>query len=132
MLGIVIVSHSEKLAHEVIELCREVKQYDFPLLNGSGTDGGHLGSDPMRIKEAIQQAYTDDGVLIFADIGSSILNSEMAIEFLEMPYDKTKVKIADAAIVEGAIVTMAINDEKATMGSLLNELAEFKSVSKLI
>lgn len=131
MVGIVIVSHSEKLAKEIIELCLEMKKYDFPVINGSGTDGGHLGSDPMRIKVAIERAYTKNGVLIFGDIGSSILNSEMAIEFLDEEYDKSKVKIADAPIVEGTLVAMAINDEKATLDSLLEELKEFKNFSKI-
>ena len=93
MVGIVVVSHSEKLAHEVIELCNEMKKYDFPVINGSGTEGGNLGSDPMRIKDAIEKAYTNEGVLIFCDIGSSILNSEMAMEFLDESYDRAKVKM---------------------------------------
>ena len=54
MVGMVIVSHSKKLAHEIIELCNEMKKYDFPVINGSGTTGDHLGSDPMIIKEAIE------------------------------------------------------------------------------
>ena len=87
MVGIVVVSHSEKLAHEVIELCNEMKKYDFPVINGSGTEGGNLGSDPMRIKDAIEKAYTNEGVLIFCDIGSSILNSEMAMEFWIESYE---------------------------------------------
>ena len=63
MVGIVIVSHSKKLAHEIIELCNEMKKYDFPVINGSGTTGNHLGSDPMIIKEAIENAYSEDGLM---------------------------------------------------------------------
>lgn len=129
MIGIVIVSHSQNLAHEVIELCNEMKRYDFPVVNGSGTEGGHLGSDPMRIKEAIEKAFVPEGVLIFGDIGSSILNSEMAIEFLDDKY-KNKVKIADAPLVEGTLAAMAVNDEKATLKSVTDELEEFKNFSK--
>ncbi|MGL5175161.1 MAG: PTS-dependent dihydroxyacetone kinase phosphotransferase subunit DhaM, partial [Cetobacterium sp.] len=88
MLGFVIVSHSKKLAHEVIELCNEMKKYEFPVVNGSGTNGEHLGSDPLIIVEAIKKAYTKNGVVIFGDLGSSILNSELAIEFLDGDYDK--------------------------------------------
>lgn len=131
MVGIVVVSHSEKLAHEVIELCNEMKKYDFPVINGSGTEGGNLGSDPMRIKDAIEKAYTNEGVLIFCDIGSSILNSEMAMEFLDENYDRAKVKIADAPIVEGTLMAMAINDEKATIESIEEELAELKNFNKV-
>lgn len=131
MVGIVVVSHSKKLAHEVIELCNEMKKYDFPVINGSGTNGDYLGSDPMIIKEAIETAYSEDGVLIFGDIGSSILNSEMAIEFLDEEYDRDKIKIADAPIVEGTLVAMAVNDGKTSIEDIIDELKEFKTFSKV-
>ena len=108
-----------------------MKKYDFPVINGSGTEGGNLGSDPMRIKDAIEKAYTNEGVLIFCDIGSSILNSEMAMEFLDESYDRAKVKIADAPIVEGTLMAMAINDEKANIESIEEELAELKNFNKV-
>lgn len=131
MIGFVIVSHSKNLAHEIIELCSEMKKYDFPVINGSGTNGDHLGSDPMIIKEAIETAYSEDGVLIFGDIGSSILNSEMAIEFLDESYNREKIKIADAPIVEGTLVAMAINDGKTSIESIIEELSELKTFSKI-
>ncbi|WP_047384136.1 MULTISPECIES: dihydroxyacetone kinase phosphoryl donor subunit DhaM [unclassified Cetobacterium] len=131
MLGFVIVSHSKKLAHEVIELCNEMKKYEFPVVNGSGTNGEHLGSDPLIIVEAIKKAYTKNGVVIFGDLGSSILNSELAIEFLDGDYDKSKIKIMDAPLVEGVIMAMAINDEKLTVHELIEELKDFKVMSKI-
>ena len=108
-----------------------LKKYDFPVINGSGTEGGNLGSDPMRIKDAIEKAYTNEGVLIFCDIGSSILNSEMAMEFLDESYNRAKVKIADAPIVKGTLMAMAINDEKANIESIEEELAELKNFNKV-
>ena len=56
MLGFVVVSHSKDLAEAVIHLANEMKRYDFPLINGSGTDGDFLGSNPLIIKEAILNA----------------------------------------------------------------------------
>ena len=131
MVGIVIVSHSKKLAHEIIELCNEMKKYDFPVINGSGTTGNHLGSDPMIIKEAIENAYSEDRVLIFGDIGSSILNSEMAIEFLDEEYNRSKIKIADAPIVEGTLIAMSINDGKTSLEDILEELKDLKNFNKV-
>ncbi|AVQ29398.1 PTS-dependent dihydroxyacetone kinase phosphotransferase subunit DhaM [Fusobacterium ulcerans] len=131
VVGMVIVSHSKKLAHEIIELCNEMKKYDFPVINGSGTTGDHLGSDPMIIKEAIENAYSEDGVLIFGDIGSSILNSEMAMEFLDAEYDRAKIKIADAPIVEGTLIAMAINDGKTSLEEILEELKDLKNFNKV-
>lgn len=132
MLGFVVVSHSKDLAEAVIHLANEMKRYDFPLINGSGTDGDFLGSNPLTIKEAILNAKTDKGALVFVDIGSSVLNTQVAIDFLaDEGEDVENIKIADAPLVEGLIAGVAINDEKADIESILNELKELKTFSKL-
>lgn len=132
MLGFVVVSHSKDLAEAVIHLANEMKKYDFPLINGSGTDGDFLGSNPLTIKEAIIKAKTDKGALVFVDIGSSVLNTQVAIDFLaDEGVDVENIKIADAPLVEGLIAGVAINDEKADMESILDELKELKTFSKL-
>ena len=131
MLGFVIVSHSKRLADEVIELCNEMKKYNFPVVNGSGTDEDYLGSNPLIIAEAIKKAYIKGGVAIFGDLGSSILNAELALEFLDEDYDKEKIKIMDAPLVEGVLMGMAINDDKLTLKDLEDELKELKFLSKI-
>ena len=132
MLGFVVVSHSKDLAEAVIHLANEMKRYDFPLINGSGTDGDFLGSNPLTIKEAILNAKTDKGALVFVDIGSSVLNTQVAIDFLaDEGADIENIKIADAPLVEGLIAAVAINDEKADIESILDELKELKTFSKL-
>ena len=132
MLGFVVVSHSKDLADAVIHLANEMKRYDFPLINGSGTDGDFLGSNPLTIKEAILNAKTDKGTLVFVDIGSSVLNTQVAIDFLaDEGVNVENIKIADAPLVEGLIAGVAINDEKADMESILDELKELKTFSKL-
>ena len=132
MLGFVVVSHSKDLAEAVIHLANEMKRYDFPLINGSGTDGDFLGSNPLTIKEAIVNAKTDKGALVFVDIGSSVLNTQVAIDFLaDEGVDVENIKIADAPLVEGLIAGVATNDEKADMESILDELKELKTFSKL-
>ena len=132
MLGFIVVSHSKDLAEAVIHLANEMKRYDFPLINGSGTDGDFLGSNPLTIKEAILNAKTDKGALVFVDIGSSVLNTQVAIDFLaDEGVDIENIKIADAPLVEGLIAAVAINDEKADIENILNELKELKTFSKL-
>lgn len=132
MLGFVVVSHSKDLAEAAIHLANEMKRYDFPLINGSGTEGDFLGSNPLTIKEAIMNAKTDKGTLVFVDIGSSVLNTQVAIDFLaDEGVDVENIKIADAPLVEGLIAGVAINDEKADMESILDELKELKTFSKL-
>ena len=45
--------------------------------------------------------------------------------------DIENIKIADAPLVEGLIAAVAINDEKADIESILDELKELKTFSKL-
>ena len=59
-----------------------------------------------------------------------ILNAEMAIDFLDEEQQK-KVKIADAPLVEGTLMAMAVNDEKATLESVMEEISELKSFSRV-
>lgn len=132
MIGIVIVSHNKKLGDEIIELCKEMKNKEFKILNGGGMEGGVFGSNPLTIKDSIEKAYEKDGVLIFCDLGSSILNSEMAIEFIEGDkYDKNLIKIADAPIVEGSILAVSMNDTETKIDDIESELQDLKSFKKV-
>lgn len=130
MVGILVVSHSEKLGTEAIRLCNEMKKNDFKMINAGGIEDGEFGSNPFKIKEAIEEIYTENGILIFVDLGSSIMNTKMAIEFLEEKYDRDKICIADAPIVEGLLVMASINDGKTTLEEIKEELAEFKDFIK--
>lgn len=98
-VGIVIASHSEKIAKGTKELIREVIT-EVPIVAAGGEVGGGIGTSVEKIKEAIEavQQETDKGVLIFYDLGSAKLNSELAIEFI----GKEDVAIVEAPIVEGA------------------------------
>lgn len=132
MIGIVIVSHNKKLGDEIINLCKEMQNKPFKILNGGGMDDGAFGSNPMVIKKSIEEAYEKDGVLIFCDLGSSILNSEMAIEFIEDgKFNKDIIKIADAPIVEGAILAVSMNDDDIKIDEIQEELEDLKSFKKV-
>ncbi len=130
MIGIVIVSHNKKLGEEIINLSSEMKGYPFNVINGSGTSGDYYGTDPMIIGEAVKQADAGQGVIILCDLGSAVMNARMAIEFLE-PKLQERVKIADAPIVEGALVAMASNDPKTNLEDFLQEIEESRGFSKL-
>ena len=104
MIGIVIVSHSAKLAEGVLELARNMGGADLSIqaAGGMNVEDAILGTDPIRILEAIEQVYSEDGVLVLMDLGSAILSSEMALEML--PEEKRgKIFLCEAPIVEGAI-----------------------------
>ena len=106
MIGLVVVSHNRKLAEEIINFSNEMKQFDFPVENGGGTSSEIYGTEPQIIIDAIKRADKGEGVLIFVDLGSSIMNTEMAIEMLGNP---EKLYIVDAPLVEGVISAVAGN-----------------------
>jgi PTS hybrid protein len=122
MIGLVIVSHSNKISEGVVDLCYEMAGEDLKIISAGGTSDGRIGTDPMLIKESIEKTYDGDGVVILADIGSSIMSSELAIEMLEEGI-KEKVHILDAPIVEGSIAV-------SVQASISNDMEEIKKAAE--
>ena len=115
MVGLVIVSHSPKIAEGIKELALEMAQGYTQLYTAGGLEDGTIGTDAVRIMEAIQAADTGDGVLVMADLGSGVMSSETAIDMLD---GEVNVKLADAPIVEGSIVAAV----EASIGKSLDEV----------
>ena len=118
MVGLVIVSHSPKIAEGVRDLAKEMAQGKEFIFCAGGLDDGTIGTDAVRIMEAIREADQGDGVAILADMGSSVLSAETAIELLDG--EDISVVIADAPIVEGAIAAAV----EASCGSSLEEVID--------
>ncbi|MGV8144992.1 MAG: dihydroxyacetone kinase phosphoryl donor subunit DhaM [Alkaliphilus sp.] len=118
MIGIVIVSHSSKIAAGVVELCSQMAHKDLKIIPAGGTKDGEIGTDAIMISEAILKANEGDGVLILVDLGSAILNTEMALDFIDDTI-KDRVMIADAPIVEGSIAA-------TVQASISNSIEEIK------
>ena len=124
MVGIVIVSHSEKIAEGVKEVAEQMVP-EVKIYSAGGTDDGRIGTDAMKISAAIENAFDKDGVILLFDLGSSLMNAEMAIEFLDEDI-KSKVEIIDAPLVEGAIVAAVY----ASMNKTIEEIKDnLKSMS---
>jgi phosphoenolpyruvate---glycerone phosphotransferase subunit DhaM len=102
MVGMVIVSHSAKLAEGVKELASQMVTGVLIAVAG-GTEDGRIGTDINKIIYAIKEVYSEDGVIVIFDLGSAYMNSDMAIENLP-EIMKDKVQIIDTAFVEGAVV----------------------------
>lgn len=128
MIGLVVVSHNRKLAEEIINFSEEMRQFNFPVINGGGTGSDIYGSEPQIILDAVKKADMGDGVLIFVDLGSSIMNSEIALEMLE---DSTKIRIVDAPLVEGVISAVAGNFPDVTLEELIQISEESKNFIKI-
>lgn len=105
-VGIVIVSHSAKIAEGVADMVRQMVGNSVPVAFTGGNADGGLGTDVGAIINAIDRAWSDAGVVILVDLGGAETNSEMAIEMLETDR-RNKVLLCDAPLVEGSIIAAA-------------------------
>jgi dihydroxyacetone kinase phosphotransfer subunit len=131
MVGIVIVSHSNKISEGVVDMCREMAGKEQKITSAGGLDDYSLGTDAVKIANAIENADSGDGVLVFADLGSAILSTEMAIDILKDSSKDIRVEIADAPIVEGAIAGSIEAYIGGNLQSCLTKAEEVKNFSKL-
>ena len=102
-VGIVIVSHSPKVAEGAADMVRQMVGDSVPLAWTGGNPEGGLGTDVAAIVAAIDRAGSDAGVVILVDLGGAETNSEMAIDLLE-PARRDRVLVCEAPIVEGAVM----------------------------
>lgn len=121
MVGVVIVSHSARLAEGVVELARQLgaEGVDLAAVGGIDDPENPIGTDAFAIKAAIEQVWSADGVLVLMDLGSAIMNAETALDFLEPPADRSKVLLCEAPLVEGAVAAVAT----ARLGAPLSQVA---------
>lgn len=113
-VGIVIVSHSIKVAEGAADMVRQMVGDSVPLAFTGGDPDGGLGTDVGRIVEAIERAWSDAGVAIMVDLGGAETNSEMAIELLGEPRS-ARVVVCNAPIVEGAVMAATEASGGATL-----------------
>ena len=102
-VGIVIVSHSPKVAEGTADMVRQMVGDEVPCAWTGGDPAGGLGTDAVRIREAIERAWGDAGVAVLVDLGGAEMNAEMAIEMLGGER-AAKARICNAPVVEGAVV----------------------------
>lgn len=114
MVGIVIVSHSQKLAEGVVEISKMMA--NAPLAAAGGLEDGSLGTSYEKICAAIESVYSSDGVIILMDMGSAVMTTEMVLEDL----DKSNVKMLDCPLVEGAVLAAV----ESAGGKSLAEISE--------
>jgi len=115
MVGIVIVSHSQKLAEGVVEISRMMAE-SAPIVAAGGLDDGSLGTSYEKICAAVEKVYSADGVIVLMDMGSAVMTTEMVLEDL----DKPNVKMLDCPLVEGAVLAAV----ESVGGRSLEEISE--------
>jgi dihydroxyacetone kinase, phosphotransfer subunit len=130
MVGIVIVSHSNKIAQGIVELARQISEPKLAIVAAGGMRNGSIGTDAVMVSEAIEKANTGNGAVILAEFGSAILSAGMAMELIDSNLRDT-TKIADAPIVEGAIgaaISASVGD---SLDDVVAAAEEARNMSKL-
>jgi PTS hybrid protein len=116
VVGIVLVSHSPKLAAGLADLLAEIGSPDVAVVLAAGTEDGRLGTSPDAVRAAVQSADRGDGVVVLPDLGSAVLSVKVALE----DADPERQVLVDAPFVEGAVAAAVT----AAGGASVAEVAE--------
>lgn len=119
MINLLIASHSKKLAEGLREILIQMAPNVNILVSGGDKDG-NIGSNFDEINQIINEYATNDGLVIFFDLGSSMMNCQMAIDMLD-DEKKSKVYLAGTPIVETS-VQIAV---EASAGQSLDEIVKY-------
>ena len=125
MVGIVIVSHSQKLAEGVVELSKMMAA-NVPIAAAGGLEDGGLGTSYDKICAAIEAVYSADGAIVLMDMGSAVLTTEMVLDDLNRPL----VKMIDCPLVEGAVLAAVESAGGATLQELIKRLEVSRTTNK--
>ncbi|TMK53819.1 MAG: PTS-dependent dihydroxyacetone kinase phosphotransferase subunit DhaM [Actinobacteria bacterium] len=121
MVGLVVVSHSSRLAEGVVELAREMGGATVAIEAAGGVEtGGALGTSATLIAAAIERAWSEDGVLVVMDLGSAVLSAEAALELLDEGHWK-RVLLCDAPLAEGAVIAAVAAGSGASLEAVAAE-----------
>jgi dihydroxyacetone kinase phosphotransfer subunit len=115
-VGIVLVSHSERLAEGIRELAGQMAP-DVAIAAAGGMDDGGVGTSFDRVTAALDEADSGDGVVVLYDLGSAQMTADLALEMLD-DERRARVVVADAPLVEGAIAAATTAQGGASVGDV--------------
>lgn len=117
-VGLVFVSHSQKIAEGVLELARQMAPH-VTMVAAGGTDDGGIGTSFTKVSAGMAESDTGGGAVVLCDLGSAILTAETALDFLD-DVARDRILIVDAPLVEGAVAAAVA----AETGGSLEHVAE--------
>lgn len=118
-VGLVLVSHSAKLAEGVAEVAAQMAP-DVTIVPAGGLPDGGIGTDYDSVVAAVQRADSGSGVVLLYDLGSAQMTAELAVESLA---DPEAVVVADAPLVEGTVAAAVAAQNGADRGGVLEAAA---------
>ena len=129
-VGLVAVSHSEPLARAARDLALDMGK-DAVIIAAGGTGEEGFGTNAELISSAIEKADSGAGVVVLVDLGSAVMSTEMALEFID-PDLAERTTVVPAPLVEGLVVAAVAAGAGAdresvareAMGALASKLAD--------
>jgi dihydroxyacetone kinase phosphotransfer subunit len=128
MVGIVLISHSRRIAEGTAELVGQIAR-GVRVIPAGGTEDGRIGTSTERISAAIVAADTGDGVLLIPDLGSSVLSARSLLA--EYDLDGRRIVLADAPFIEGAVAAGVAASAGFDLSIVANAAQEARDVRKL-
>jgi len=136
MVGIVVVSHSERAAEGIAEVAAEMAG-DARIESVGGDGKGGIGTVPDAIEAAVEAAAGGDEneadpgaldpVVVLVDLGSAVMNADVAVDLTD-----AEAVIADAPVLEGAVnAAVAATDPSATVESVREQAEAARDIEKL-
>jgi dihydroxyacetone kinase phosphotransfer subunit len=113
-VGIVIVSHSPKIAEGTVDMVRQMVGTNVAVACAGGNPAGGLGTDVTAIMRAINAVWSDSGVAVFVDLGGAEMNADVAIQMFDEER-RRRICVCNAPLVEGAVIAAS----EAMSGSTL-------------
>ncbi len=124
-VGIVIVAHSRPLAEGAAELGRQMGVGQVRVEPAGGDADGGLGTSVELVERAVRAADQGAGVVLIADIGSSVLTAKTFIEDLEDLEGAVGAAVfADAPLVEGVVAAASAAAGGADLASVARAATE--------
>lgn len=122
MINILIASHSKKLAQGLTELIGQMAD-EVNIEYSGGTEDGELGSNFEEINEKMTR-LAEDGLVVFFDLGSSMMNCETAYEMLDEDL-KEKVILAGSPLVESSVQVGVSIDENTSLDDIKDMVSSY-------
>jgi phosphoenolpyruvate---glycerone phosphotransferase subunit DhaM len=127
MVGIVLVSHSAALAEGLSELAGQMAGPDVDIIPAGGDPRGGLGTDEDRVRSAVKRADRGNGVVVLADLGSSVLTTRHVLESRANGH----VMLIDAPFVEGAVAAAVASSAGCSIADVVAAAEGARGANKL-
>ncbi|MEV1128940.1 HPr family phosphocarrier protein [Agromyces sp. NPDC049794] len=122
MIGLVIVSHSPRLAEAAVELALQMVHDGAPPVRIAAGVEGRFGTDAAAVAAAIDEVagIGADGVLVVTDLGSAVLSSGLALELRE---SSVEVIVSGGPFVEGITAGLVLAATGAPLADVAREVS---------